>query len=123
MRGETQPQVPGAPNAPGTPGAAGKKPSGKKKGQGVQIVAGPEDGMQKFGNKDGTIDCMYTWMVKRDVFNIPMMIVVNVSHPAMILAGGLGLLTSCSLCPFCDGLWHGVAFGERLHSGMQEMVD
>lgn len=29
--------------------------------------------------KDGKVDCMYTWTIKRDVFDIPMMIVMNVS--------------------------------------------
>lgn len=33
---------------------------------------------QHFGKKDGRVDCMCCWMVKRDVFNIPMMIVMNV---------------------------------------------
>lgn len=38
-----------------------------------------EEGMRNLGTRDGRVDCMYCWQVKRDVFNIPMMIVLNVS--------------------------------------------
>ena len=31
------------------------------------------------GEKDGKVECSYCWTVKRDVFDIPMMIVMNVS--------------------------------------------
>jgi PAS domain-containing protein len=31
--------------------------------------------------KDGKVDCTYCWTIKRDVFDIPMMIIVNVSCP------------------------------------------
>ena len=31
------------------------------------------------GDKDGKVECSYCWTVKRDVFDIPMMIVINVS--------------------------------------------
>jgi len=34
--------------------------------------------MTKLGDKEGKIDCVYCWMVRRDVFDIPMMIVLNV---------------------------------------------
>ncbi|KAI9151752.1 Transcription activator of gluconeogenesis [Paramyrothecium foliicola] len=30
--------------------------------------------------KDGKVDCTYCWTIKRDVFDIPMMIIVNVFH-------------------------------------------
>jgi hypothetical protein len=36
-------------------------------------------GMQKLGSKDGKVECTYCWTVKRDVFDIPMLIVMNVS--------------------------------------------
>lgn len=32
--------------------------------------------------RDGKMDCTYCWTVKRDVFDIPMLIVMNVGHPA-----------------------------------------
>ena len=32
--------------------------------------------------KDGKIDCSYCWTVKRDVFDIPMLIVMNVRPPS-----------------------------------------
>jgi hypothetical protein len=38
-----------------------------------------EKGMQNLGFKDGKVDCTYCWTVKRDVFDIPMLIVMNVS--------------------------------------------
>lgn len=33
----------------------------------------------QLGNKDGKVECSYCWTVKRDVFDIPMLIVMNVS--------------------------------------------
>jgi len=33
--------------------------------------------------RDGKMDCSYCWTVKRDVFDIPMLIVMNVSHPLL----------------------------------------
>ena len=38
-----------------------------------------EAGMNVLGEKNGKVDCMYCWSVKRDVFDIPMLIVMNVS--------------------------------------------
>ncbi|ETN39930.1 uncharacterized protein HMPREF1541_06157 [Cyphellophora europaea CBS 101466] len=38
-----------------------------------------EKGMQKLGSADGKVDCAYCWTVKRDVFDIPMLLVMNVS--------------------------------------------
>lgn len=38
-----------------------------------------EKGMQKLGENDGKVECAYCWTVKRDVFDIPMLIVINVS--------------------------------------------
>jgi hypothetical protein len=47
-----------------------------------------ERGMQKLGSKDGKVECTYCWTVKRDVFDIPMLIVMNVSE----------LLRRCGAC-------------------------
>lgn len=41
-------------------------------------IAG-EAGMEKLGFRDGKVECSYCWTVKRDVFDIPMLIVMNVS--------------------------------------------
>lgn len=41
-------------------------------------IAG-EAGMNQLGFKDGKVECAYCWTVKRDVFDIPMLIVMNVS--------------------------------------------
>lgn len=38
-----------------------------------------EHGISKL-EKDGGIDCSYCWTIKRDVFDIPMLMVMNVSH-------------------------------------------
>ncbi|KAI2787380.1 Transcription activator of gluconeogenesis [Penicillium oxalicum] len=40
-------------------------------------IAG-EAGMNQLGSKDGKVECAYCWTVKRDVFDIPMLIVMNV---------------------------------------------
>ena len=44
-------------------------------------IAG-EAGMNQLGFKDGKVECAYCWTVKRDVFDIPMLIVMNVSRLA-----------------------------------------
>lgn len=38
-----------------------------------------EAGMNRLGFRDGKVECSYCWTVKRDVFDIPMLIVINVS--------------------------------------------
>ncbi|CAG8000607.1 unnamed protein product [Penicillium salamii] len=45
-------------------------------------IAG-EAGMNQLGFKDGKVECAYCWTVKRDVFDIPMLIVMNacLSYP------------------------------------------
>jgi hypothetical protein len=45
-----------------------------------------EKGMQNLGFKDGKVDCTYCWTVKRDVFDIPMLIVMNVSTTPPLLS-------------------------------------
>ena len=40
-------------------------------------IAG-EKGMQRLGSVDGKVECTFCWTVKRDVFDIPMLIVMNV---------------------------------------------
>jgi hypothetical protein len=54
-----------------------------------------EKGMQKLGSADGKVDCAYCWTVKRDVFDIPMLIVMNVSVPSFTLSlwDGISVLT------------------------------
>ena len=51
-------------------------------------IAG-EAGMNQLGFKDGKVECSYCWTVKRDVFDIPMLIVMNVSVYAPDLFCGL----------------------------------
>ncbi|KAI9769150.1 MAG: Transcriptional regulator of nonfermentable carbon utilization [Geoglossum simile] len=42
-------------------------------------VKSGEAGFNGLGAKDGKVECSYCWTVKRDVFDIPMLIVMNVS--------------------------------------------
>ena len=53
--------------------------------------------------KDGKMDCSYCWTVKRDVFDIPMMIVMNVSlsslPPSPCLGGNWKLMDKYSFYP------------------------
>lgn len=74
-------------------GRGDKKPTAKQRqrstmvagygggSKGLEPVISTEDGIRKLGDKDGKVDCVYCWMVRRDVFDIPMMIVINVSGP------------------------------------------
>jgi hypothetical protein len=48
-----------------------------------------EHGISRFA-KDGKLECSYTWTIKRDTFDIPMMIVMNVG----ILVNPLSFLTA-----------------------------
>ena len=40
---------------------------------------GGEAGINRLGEKEGVVDCMYIWNVRRDIFEVPMLIVMNVS--------------------------------------------
>ena len=54
--------------------------SNKKRPTGQNNRGGSgETGIYHLADKDGKVDCSYCWTVKRDVFDIPMMIVMNVS--------------------------------------------
>ncbi|KAI9659596.1 MAG: Transcriptional regulator of nonfermentable carbon utilization [Alyxoria varia] len=52
----------------------------KKEPKGSDAFIAPGRGLADLGEEEGKVKCMYCWMVKRDVFNIPMMIVVNVGN-------------------------------------------
>lgn len=41
-----------------------------------------DSAVYQLGDKDGKVECSYCWTVKRDVFDIPMLIVMNVSNPS-----------------------------------------
>ncbi|KAK2762840.1 Transcriptional regulator of nonfermentable carbon utilization [Arachnomyces sp. PD_36] len=58
----------------GDAGGEGKGSNALSKGG----IAG-EAGMNRLGFRDGKVECSYCWTVKRDVFDIPMLIVMNVS--------------------------------------------
>lgn len=76
------------------------RPQDAKKG-----ISG-EKGMQKLGAQDGKVDCAYCWTVKRDVFDIPMLIVMNVSVPSFFATSVEVALVLVSMfadyaCSFC----------------------
>lgn len=48
----------------------------------------------QFGMDEGAMECQCAWTIKRDVFDLPMMIVMNVSAPRIPAYPGLGLLSS-----------------------------
>ena len=57
-----------------------------------------EHGISKL-EKDGRIDCSYCWTIKRDVFDIPMLIVMNVSRIIIALIGAhRGLVSLARHC-------------------------
>lgn len=63
----------------------GGKDSGHRQGpsqpdasQGADRISS-DSVMTALGKRDGKVDCMYCWTVKRDVFQVPMLIVMNVS--------------------------------------------
>lgn len=49
----------------------------------AQLFSG-EAGVNALGDKDGKVECMFCWAVKRDVFDIPMSIILNVSLAGLV---------------------------------------
>lgn len=45
--------------------------------------ANTDQDISRLGELDGMVNCMFCWTVKRDVFEFPMMIVINVSQRSM----------------------------------------
>jgi hypothetical protein len=64
-----------------TSGEDGKRTKDGK----AEAIVRSESGMNALGDKDGKVDCVMCWHVKRDVFDIPMLIVMNVSVPLSCL--------------------------------------
>ena len=58
--------------------------------------------------KDGKMDCSYCWTVKRDVFDIPMLIVMNVSLISILLACEVLLMKTFSSCPAYEVMVNGM---------------
>lgn len=61
-----------------------------------------EAGMNALGESDGKVSCQMCWTVKRDVFDIPMLIVMNVSALSIHDAVAARQLTCLSSCPSYD---------------------
>jgi hypothetical protein len=86
-----------------------RKRSASIKGEpGVKMEEGRisgESGITQIGQKEGMVDVMYCWNVRRDVFEVPMLIVMNVSDdpapPSLTL-----LLTNHALVPSLDLIHH-----------------
>jgi PAS domain-containing protein len=54
-----------------------------KDGHAATYIKG-EAGITKLGEREGAVDVMYTWAVRRDVFEVPTLIVMNVGGPFSI---------------------------------------
>jgi hypothetical protein len=46
-------------------------------------IAG-ESAFLRLGEKEGVVDCMYCWWMRRDLFEVPALIVINVSFTLLI---------------------------------------
>ena len=57
----------------------GKDGKGRRAKTGWKAGIAGEAGMHGLGAADGKVECSYCWTVKRDVFDIPMLIIMNVS--------------------------------------------
>jgi hypothetical protein len=68
--------------------------------------------------KDGKMDCSYCWTVKRDVFDIPMLIVMNV-RPSLPIPDSR--LIDFSSCPAFSGLSNGFGTFMDVCDGMMEL--
>lgn len=82
----------------GDDGKRGRSSSGDVK---MEPLMKGDAGTKALGDRDGRVDCSMCWTVKRDVFDIPMLIVMNVSIPVpngMRNGGGIDLLT-CETVP------------------------
>ena len=77
-------------------------------------------GMKALGQKDGRVECQMCWTVRRDVFDIPMLIVMNVSF-FCFRRGHLFNLTDFSSCLSFDG----VAINKlgRLRKGVRDYME
>ena len=59
---------------------------------GNKVSASGESGTYQLGEKDGKVECCYCWTVKRDVFDIPMLIIMNVCDLILVLTFPLLLI-------------------------------
>ena len=53
--------------------------------------------MNRLGFRDGKVECSYCWTVKRDVFDIPMLIVMNVSFKIQLFLPFLSFFPKAAL--------------------------
>ncbi|OJD10558.1 hypothetical protein AJ78_08469 [Emergomyces pasteurianus Ep9510] len=68
------------PSGTTSPSSKGPQQQSPQQQWGKRGIAG-EAGMNQLGFRDGKVECSYCWTVKRDVFDIPMLIVMNVRFP------------------------------------------
>ncbi|THY53579.1 hypothetical protein D6C99_03770 [Aureobasidium pullulans] len=78
-------------------------------GRPVGPLISAESGMNSLGDRDGKVSCMFCWVVKRDVFDIPMMIVMNVSLRILSSSIERDVLTTSS--SFLLSKSQGISFG------------
>ena len=78
-RNKNQPAIPTAEVEGHFETEVGSRLKHKRQGhKSSKASVGGESGMFQLGEKDGKVACSYCWTVKRDVFDIPMLIVMNV---------------------------------------------
>jgi hypothetical protein len=61
-------------------------------------IANEREMGQRLGERDGKVECTICWTVKRDVFDIPMLIVMNVST----LSSPFDMTLEPEMCPIAD---------------------
>jgi hypothetical protein len=73
---ETNPNITAAGDMITNPAAAGGAVGSSERDD---LGIASESAFLKLGEKEGVVDCMYTWWMRRDLFELPALIVINVS--------------------------------------------
>jgi len=62
-----------------------------------------EHGISKL-ERDGKLECSYTWTIKRDMFDMPMLFIINVSTFFFFFSQGILTWTLADFCSFCHAI-------------------
>lgn len=85
---------------PPSPSRAGSRRNSRAAAEDVKPILEQEEGiasesaLKSLGEPEGTVDVMYCWWVKRDMFEVPQLIVMNVSR---LIGHVRWKLTSCTV--------------------------
>jgi hypothetical protein len=91
--------------ASGASDAADGKPSSKRiKREAAEPGLKSEADLLALGEVEGTVPCMYTWKIVRDVFDAPMMFILNVSGQGILMTHDSLLTFAQFLVRDFDGL-------------------